>query len=203
MDGLAFLRDCPMNPPLRNSATNEADKLIHINQSLEDLGATWTISKQSEEASQKSGSDNDLDLSDDDDDAFYMVTAPPPSPQQPSMLDTVFAEKLTRSLHAVVSHTEQKEPSHPQLPNGTPAPTTTTSSSSIVVGTSWDHAAALDKLLRKVQRDGTVRKKKRMTHITTKLKARSLCNKTASELADAISMIQLSTSTADDNVRSS
>ncbi|ORZ00954.1 hypothetical protein BCR43DRAFT_486107 [Syncephalastrum racemosum] len=130
---------------------------------------------------------------DDEDDDFYVVSAPPPSPQEPSMLEAVFAEQLTRSLQMVV----QPSGSNTANTSSCIAPHTTKVAgaaspppSTVIDKMTWQHAHALDKLLRR-QQDGAIRKKNRPFGRT---KARSLCNKTASDLADAVSMIRISSS---------
>lgn len=137
--------------------------------------------------------------SEDDDDGYYDVTAPPPSPQEPSMVEAVFAEQLNRSLEEIV----QANPSEiipdddPVQILASPVYSVDETSTSRV---SWDHARALDKLLRQTQQEqqqhqhrrGGV-KKKPLRGRNSRLKARSLTNKTAGDLADAISMIRIST----------
>lgn len=129
---------------------------------------------------------------DDEDDDFYVVSAPPPSPQEPSMLEAVFAEQLTRSLQMVVQPNDGNETGSNSCiaPHTTKAAAASPPSASVIDKMSWQHAHALDKLLRK-QQEGAIRKKNRLVGRT---KTRSLCNKTASDLADAVSMIRISSS---------
>ncbi|KAI8137263.1 hypothetical protein BJV82DRAFT_636353 [Fennellomyces sp. T-0311] len=141
---------------------NETEQLMCVDSPLNSInGSSWVTTTHDKKDDEEVNSEDEQD--------YYVVSAPPPSPQEPSMLETVFAKQLSGALEVVV-RTNSPEPDDRRP--------------------SWDHARALDKLLRKTQQEQKSIKKR----YPSRLKARSLCNKNASDLADAISMIRISTS---------
>ncbi|KAG0165991.1 hypothetical protein DFQ28_007950 [Apophysomyces sp. BC1034] len=111
-----------------------------------------------------------------DDESDDRPVAPPPSPQEPSMLDAMFSQKLTAKLQVAYSPTE--------------------------------HAQTLDSMLRRtMQKRSRItkescqqqhhyrrhhRRPSRIPLCTSRIKARAALHKATDELADAVSMVQIS-----------
>lgn len=190
--------NCPMDSTLFNSTANDNEQVICVNSPLHDYRSTWPLQQDPSTSLPDTDPDNSAAVamdnhrtlfSDEDDDELFMVSAPPPSPQEPSMLDAVFAEQLNRSLQ-VVANRQSPEPNIDHQDSN--SNNSNDSQSSL----SWNHAQTLDKLLRKAQgeRPGCIRKRRK--HKTKFKTSRALCNKSASELADAIAMIRISSNSA-------
>ncbi|KAI7876576.1 hypothetical protein K492DRAFT_172399 [Lichtheimia hyalospora FSU 10163] len=179
-----------MDSTLFNSTANDNEQVICVNPPLPDYHSTWPLQQDASTSFPDTDPDNSSAVvvddhrtlfSDEDDDEIFMVSAPPPSPQEPSMLDAVFAEQLNRSLQ-VVANRQSPEPNN--------------DSNNTQSSLSWNHAQTLDKLLRNAQgeRPGCIRKRRK--HKSQFKTPRALCNKSASELADAIAMIRISSNNA-------
>ncbi|KAH8550952.1 hypothetical protein BGW37DRAFT_496659 [Umbelopsis sp. PMI_123] len=92
--------------------------------------------------------------------------APPPSPQEPSLLDAVFAQRLTDTLKSVVEARRRSSLASvhsARLPS--PASPAECDSKSVVESTFSQHAGALNELLRKIaSSSGKVRKSPKEAH---------------------------------------
>ncbi|KAJ8654041.1 hypothetical protein O0I10_010252 [Lichtheimia ornata] len=184
-----------MDSTLFNSTANDNEQVICVNPPLPDYHSAWPLQQDASTSFPNTDPDNSAVVvddhrtlfSDEDDDEIFMVSAPPPSPQEPSMLDAVFAEQLNRSLQ-VVANRQSPEPKNDNHDSN--------DSNGTQSSLSWNHAQTLDKLLRKAQgeRPGCIRKRRK--HKTKFKTPRALCNKSASELADAIAMIRISSNNA-------
>ncbi|KAF7728278.1 hypothetical protein EC973_006452 [Apophysomyces ossiformis] len=121
-----------------------------------------------------------------DDESNNRPVAPPPSPQEPSMLEAMFSQKLTAKLQVLYSPAE--------------------------------HAQTLDHRLRRTiqqrnkiakdtcrqqqrHRRRRLRRPSRIPLSSSRIKAQSALRKAADDLADAVSMVQISSSSssADNN----
>ncbi|KAI8381050.1 uncharacterized protein BYT42DRAFT_565071 [Radiomyces spectabilis] len=133
--------------------TNDTDQFMLVNKNvcLYEQAAPWPMrTERRNSVNSFAYADNSL-LDEEDPNGFVPLCAPPPSPQEPSLLDSMFAHQLSCSLEVVRSH-RSRSGSGSSSPAETPHPTNNT----------LEHAQTLDRLLRrtlKEQRCGSISKR--------------------------------------------